>query len=77
MLTGIAMYKHRLEHNGDGPLDPFILISRACEASSQAAHEHGSNVVANEQAVEEIANALYLALRDRGWCVSAVGDGGH
>jgi hypothetical protein len=49
----ITFARHAISHNADGPVTPFVLISRACELRD----------VSNEVA----ANALYEELRARGW----------
>lgn len=43
------------DHTTDGPVDPFVVISRACEAASS-----GKNC-------EAVANSLYETLKEHGW----------
>lgn len=63
-MPTIEMVRKRIEHNGDGPLSPFVLMTRACELASKPGSDH-----------ETVANALYLALKERGWCTPVEGDG--
>ena len=51
--ANIAFARHAISHNCDGPITPFVLISRACEMRS----------VSHETA----AAALYEELRAWGW----------
>lgn len=46
----------RLDHLTDGPLTPFVLMSRACHFAAQY-----------PQRAEEVANALHTALTEHGW----------
>lgn len=45
-----------IEHRCDGPLTPFVLISRACRLAASGEHEPCN-----------VADALYAALSERGW----------
>jgi hypothetical protein len=52
----ISRARRQITHNGDGPITPFVLISRACELSRRG-----------EVPAEVAANALHEELSDRCW----------
>jgi hypothetical protein len=55
----IPAIRSALRTEGDGPLTPFVLISRAARIASD---RRAFNA-------EDVANALYSELTERGWLV--------
>ena len=51
--ANVSFARHAISHNADGPITPFVLISRACELRDVSS--------------EVASNALYEELKDRGW----------
>ncbi len=56
-MRPIDAIKERLNHGCDGPITPFVLISRAINLAYGQSGEHAEN----------IANALHELLIDYGW----------
>lgn len=56
----IHIIRTALRTGGDGPLTPFVLISRAARLASDRRAWHA----------EDVANALHEELIDHGWLVS-------
>lgn len=65
----VTHVKSALTYTSDGPLTPFVLISRAVEVAMHAGAERATGMIGSEPTEEHISNALHEALTEHGWIV--------
>jgi hypothetical protein len=65
----VAQVRKYIEQGSDGPLDAFVILSRAVRVALNSSL--GDPSAASE---ETVANAIYESLADFGWLVRVTGD---
>ena len=57
--ANIAFARHAISHNCDGPITPFVLISRACEMRS-VSHETAAAALYEEKILQKLFYAIKM-----------------